>query len=86
MYSLIPSLVCDFYKTSHRNQYPAGTENIYSIMVPRSNKYLNKVDRVVSAGVSGFVVKYLVDFFMQAFSPDQKRMLFGNTPNLSNVH
>lgn len=67
MYSLIPSLVCDFYKTSHRNQYPAGTENIYSIMVPRSNKYLNKVDRVVSAGVSGFVVKYLVDFFMQAF-------------------
>lgn len=67
MYSIIPSLVCDFYKVSHRNQYPKDTENVYSIMVPRSNKYLNKVDRVVSAGVSGFVIKYLVDFFQQAF-------------------
>lgn len=67
MYSIIPSLVCDFYKVSHRNQYPKDTENVYSIMVPRSNKYLNKVDRVVSAGVSGFVIKYLVDFFQQTF-------------------
>lgn len=67
MYSIIPSLVCDFYKVSHRNQYPKDTENVYSIMVPRSNKYLNKVDRVVSAGISGFVIKYLVDFFQQAF-------------------
>ena len=67
MYSIIPSLVCDFYKTSHRSQYPVDTENVYSIMVPRSNKYLNKVDRVVSAGISGFVIKYLVDFFMLAF-------------------
>lgn len=67
MYSIIPSLVCDFYKVSHRNQYPKDTENVYSIMTPRSNKYLNKVDRVVSAGVSGFVTKYLIDFFQQAF-------------------
>lgn len=67
MYSIIPSLVCDFYKVSHRNQYPKDTEGVYSIMVPRSNKYLNKVDRVVSAGISGFVIKYLVDFFQQAF-------------------
>lgn len=67
MYSIIPSLVCDFYKVSHRNQYPKDTENVYSIMTPRSNKYLNKVDRVVSAGVSGFVTKYLIDFFQQTF-------------------
>ena len=67
MYAMIPSLVCDFYKTSHRMQYPAGTEFIYSTMVPRNNKYLPKVDRVVSSGVTGFVRKYLVDFFNQAF-------------------
>ena len=57
MYAMIPSLICDFYKTSHRLQYPAGTEFIYSTMVPRNNKYLPKVDRVVSSGVTGFVRK-----------------------------
>jgi hypothetical protein len=26
----IPTLLCDFYKLSHRVQYPEGTEVVYS--------------------------------------------------------
>lgn len=55
MESIIPSLICDFYKTSHHNQYPKDTEFLYSTLVPRSNKYLPTVDRVVSVNITGFL-------------------------------
>lgn len=67
MESLIPSLICDFYKTSHHNQYPKDTEFLYSTLVPRSNKYLPTVDRVVSVNITGFLKKYFVDYFNKFF-------------------
>lgn len=67
MESLIPSLICDFYKTSHHNQYPKDTEFLYSTLVPRSNKYLPTVDRVVSVNITGFIKKYFVDYFNKFF-------------------
>lgn len=67
MESIIPSLICDFYKTSHHNQYPKDTEFLYSILVPRSNKYLPTVDRVVSVNITGFLKKYFVDYFNKFF-------------------
>ena len=67
MESIIPSLVCDFYKTSHYNQYPKDTEFLYSTLVPRSNKYLPAVDRVVSINITGFLKKYFVDYFNKFF-------------------
>lgn len=67
MESIIPSLICDFYKTSHHNQYPKDTEFLYSILVPRSNKYLPAVDRVVSINITGFLKKYFVDYFNKFF-------------------
>lgn len=30
------TLLCDFYKVSHREQYPIGTEKVYSTWTPRS--------------------------------------------------
>lgn len=67
MESLIPSLICDFYKTSHHNQYRKDTEFLYSTLVPRSNKYLPTVDRVVSVNITGFLKKYFVDYFNKFF-------------------
>lgn len=67
MESIIPSLICDFYKTSHHNQYPKDTEFLYSTLVPCSNKYLPTVDRVVSVNITGFLKKYFVDYFNKFF-------------------
>lgn len=67
MESIIPSLICDFYKTSHYNQYPKDTEFLYSTLVPRSNKYLPAVHRVVSINITGFLKKYFVNYFNKFF-------------------
>lgn len=67
MESIIPSLICDFYKISHYNQYPKDTEFLYSTLVPRSNKYLPAVDRVVSINITGFLKKYFVNYFNKFF-------------------
>lgn len=67
MESIISSLICDFYKTSHYNQYPKDTEFLYSTLVPRSNKYLPAVDRVVSINITGFLKKYFVNYFNKFF-------------------
>lgn len=67
MESIIPSLICDFYKTSHYNQYPKDTEFLYSTLVPRSNKYLPAVDRVVSINITGLLKKYFVNYFNKFF-------------------
>ena len=67
MESVIPFLICDFYKTSHHNQYPKDTEFLYSTLVPRNNKYLPTADRVVSVNITGFLKKYFVDYFNKFF-------------------
>jgi nicotinamide phosphoribosyltransferase len=35
----IPTLMCDFYKISHRVQYPKNTQLVYSNLTARSDKY-----------------------------------------------
>lgn len=67
MKGLIPTLLCDFYKVSHREQYPQGTEVVYSTWTPRSGKHLPTVKEVVVFGHQGFVKEYLVDFFNENF-------------------
>jgi nicotinamide phosphoribosyltransferase len=65
--SLPPTVLCDFYKTSHRPQYPKGTQRIYSTLVPRSNKYFPLASKVVVWGIQAFIKKYLLVFFDQHF-------------------
>ncbi|MEX3713383.1 nicotinate phosphoribosyltransferase [Cytobacillus horneckiae] len=57
------TLLCDFYKLSHKDQYPSGTEVIYSTFIPRTNKYFPEADEVVVFGIQGFIKKYLVEHF-----------------------
>lgn len=61
------TLLCDFYKISHREQYPAGTEVVYSTWTPRANKHHPTADKVVVFGIQAFVKKYLVKYFDEHF-------------------
>ena len=63
----IPTLLCDFYKVSHREQYPEGTEIIYSTWTPRSNSYHPSASYVVAFGFQAFVKKYLIEYFDENF-------------------
>lgn len=59
-------LLCDFYKISHREQYPTGIEKVYSTWTPRTSR-LSGVNKVVAFGFQGFVKNYLIDFFERNF-------------------
>lgn len=62
-----PTLMCDFYKLAHREQYPEGTEYIYSTLTPRSNKYFPVANEVVVFSIQAFAKKYLIGFFNDHF-------------------
>lgn len=63
---LAPTLLCDFYKISHREQYPQNTEEVYSTWTPRASR-LEGVTEVVNYGLQGFIQEYLIDFFNEHF-------------------
>lgn len=63
----IPALLCDFYKVSHRLQYPEESQFIYSTLTPRSNKLAPHLDRVVPFGFQAFIQKYLINYFNDNF-------------------
>lgn len=65
--SAVPTLLCDFYKVSHRPMYPKGSQVIYSTFTPRSNKQAPHLDRAVAFGFQAFVKKYLLDYFEKNF-------------------
>jgi nicotinamide phosphoribosyltransferase len=60
------TLLCDFYKVSHRHQYPDNTEIVYSTWIPRTSR-LDFADEVVAFGFQAFVKEYLVDYFNEQF-------------------
>jgi len=64
MKNVMPAtLLCDFYKLSHRVQYPEGTETIYSTWTPRSNRYFPIANNIIAFGFQAFIKKYLMDYF-----------------------
>ncbi|AAP96260.1 nicotinamide phosphoribosyl transferase [[Haemophilus] ducreyi 35000HP] len=65
--SAIPSLLCDFYKTSHRIMYPECSQIIYSTFTPRSNEQAPYLTQVVSFGFQAFIIKYLIHYFNDNF-------------------
>ncbi|WP_342498215.1 nicotinate phosphoribosyltransferase [Bacillus sp. FSL M8-0350] len=65
-YTYPATLLCDFYKVSHREQYPEGTELIYSTWTPRTSR-VEKVNKVVAFGFQGFIKKYLIEYFNENF-------------------
>ena len=49
------TLLADFYKLSHREQYPAKTENVYSVLTPRSNERAQFSQHVVFFGIQYYI-------------------------------
>lgn len=64
--NLSTMLLCDFYKLSHRAQYPEGTQTVYSTWTPRASRIAG-IDHVVAFGFQAFVKNYLIDFFNENF-------------------
>lgn len=60
------TLLCDFYKVSHREQYPKGTEYVYSTWIPRESR-VEGVRSVVAFGFQAFIQRYLIDYFNENF-------------------
>ncbi len=68
-------LLTDGYKTGHHQQYPKGTEEVYSNWTPRSNKYAPKgCDKVVSFGQQ-YVFQWLHDYFQDNFFSKPKKQV-----------
>lgn len=65
-------LLTDGYKTGHHQQYPKGTEEVYSNWTPRSNKYApDGCDKVLSFGQQ-YVIQWLHDYFNDNFFSQPK--------------
>lgn len=64
--SLPATVLCDFYKISHRAMYPKGTQTVYSTWTPRTSR-MEGVDKVVVFGQQAFIKTYLIDFFNTHF-------------------
>jgi nicotinamide phosphoribosyltransferase len=65
--TLSPALMCDFYKISHKNMYPKGTEIIYSTWTPRTSR-IKGIDKIVVFGIQLFLTKLQVFFQNNFFS------------------
>lgn len=61
-----PFLLTDAYKISHPEQYPPGTEYVYSNVTPRSSR-LEGVNSIVVFGLQYFIKEYLIDQFNDNF-------------------
>jgi nicotinamide phosphoribosyltransferase len=61
-----PSLLTDFYKISHREQYPPATSTVYSTWTARESE-IEGIDRVVVFGVQAFLQRYFIEYFQTNF-------------------
>jgi len=60
------TLLCDFYKISHREQYPSGTETVYSTWIPRASR-IKGINHVVAFGFQAFIKEYMIKYFNENF-------------------
>lgn len=65
-------LLTDGYKTGHHQQYPNGTEEVYSNWTPRSNKYAPKGSEKVLSFGQQYVMTWLHEYFEINFFARQK--------------
>lgn len=61
-----PLLLTDFYKIGHYQQYPTGTQKVYSNLTARKSRIAN-VDETVFFGLQYFIKEYLIDRFDRDF-------------------
>lgn len=80
-----PILAIDGYKTSHREQYPAGTNRVYSNFTPRGNRYFHSPladDALVFFGLQGFLHWFMVDLFNDKFFAQPEEQVVGEYQQL----
>lgn len=70
----IATLLCDFYKVSHREMYPQGTETVYSTWTPRSSR-MKGVEKVVAFGFQAFLKKLNNIFERDFFSRPKEEVV-----------
>ena len=85
------TLLCDFYKVSHREQYREGTEKVYSTWTPRTSRK-EGINKVVCFGIQAFIKQYLIDYFNEHFFSrdkfevvDEYERVIKNTLGVQNV-
>lgn len=67
----------DGYKVDHRNQYPTGTELVYSNWTPRTSR-VEGIDEVVFFGLQYFIKKYIIEEFDTEFFGKPKEEVIEN--------
>lgn len=60
------TLLCDFYKVSHREQYPENTELVYGTWIARKTR-IESINKVVNFGLQAFIKEFLMDYFQENF-------------------
>ena len=60
------TLLADFYKVSHMEQYPKNTEMVYSTWTARVSR-IEGITEVVAFGFQAFVKEFLIDYFNTNF-------------------
>ncbi len=69
MNNIQPTVLKDFYKADHRNQYPDKTEFVYSNMTSRSDKHFSPagIGYTVVAGIQYLCKEYLINQWNEGF-------------------
>lgn len=80
----IATLLCDFYKISHRQMYPQGTETIYSTWTPRTSR-MQGVNTVVAFGFQSFLMKLNEIFDSNFFSKSKDEVVSEYTRIIKNT-
>lgn len=60
------TLLADYYKVSHKQQYPLKTQYVFASWIPRTSR-LEGVNHVVAFGFQSFIKEYLIDYFNENF-------------------
>lgn len=93
---LNPTMLCDFYKVGHKDQYPENTTKIYSTWTCRGSR-IDCINSTVFFGLQGFIKEYLIEYFNENFFDkslsdvleENKRAIEGGlgiiNPNLSHI-
>lgn len=61
-----PLLLIDFYKATHKEQYPAGLTKMVSYYTPRMSR-LKDTNKVILFGLQAFIKEYLIEGFNNYF-------------------
>ena len=82
---IVPTLLCDYYKTIHKDYYPDGLTKVWAYFTPRQSR-LPHIKGVVPFGVQGMIKEYLIDIFnFEFFNPSWEDISFNMNYYLKNT-